>query len=356
MPGSGASAAAVACPDTLAVALRNCEEVEIMIEISAGHLERLRTPKGKNTATSDLTKQEIRTMEGKLIKHFSKQLAIRTAMAKNAALSAPSVEMRAELLKFPSLPQWLNVVGISGESKKAILGRIMTLEQLRDKTESGKLLAVEKTQLCSPLFLSNFVSAELNRLLLSATRLTTTQRNEDLRRLSRSLQSLKQYTAILLHGDSATGGSGKFIPDASKMELHWDSWQQTTTTTAAAMSKTPSADSPKEDDFSSSVHSGSTPMPVTPTSRGFSANRDSAASSLSSNSSAASSLPPPSPGIMGVGGPTGTFSSQPWQSSSASTASSVALLEKCRATPPTTPPWSAAAIFGSGKIPATVVC
>ena len=60
-------------------------------------------------------------------------------------------------------------------------------------------------------------------------------------------------------------------------------------------------------------------------------NADSAASSLSSSSSAASSLPPPSPGIAGL-----TTAGPPFQQIS----------ERCRATPPTTPPWSASGMFG----------
>ena len=59
-------------------ALRECEEMSLLIEINSAHLERLRnnssrSAPGGGTSVSDLTRQEIRTMEGKLVKHFSKQ-------------------------------------------------------------------------------------------------------------------------------------------------------------------------------------------------------------------------------------------------------------------------------------------
>ena len=63
------------------VALRECEEMSLLIEINSDHLERLRNNSlrsngggvGWGNPVSELTKQEIRTMEGKLVKHFSKQ-------------------------------------------------------------------------------------------------------------------------------------------------------------------------------------------------------------------------------------------------------------------------------------------
>ena len=59
-------------------ALRECEEMSLLIEINSDHLERLRNNSsrsggGGGQPVSELTRQEIRTMEGKLVKHFSKQ-------------------------------------------------------------------------------------------------------------------------------------------------------------------------------------------------------------------------------------------------------------------------------------------
>ena len=104
-----------------------------MIDINSEHLDTLRTPMKTATATSDLTKQEIRTLEGKLIKHFSQQLAMRAAFPGSA-------QMFPALEKYPSLSQWLMVVGITAESKRAIASRVNTLEQLKEKTDSGENL------------------------------------------------------------------------------------------------------------------------------------------------------------------------------------------------------------------------
>ena len=62
--------------------------------------------------------------------------------------------------------------------------------------------------------------------ILQAPKLTSSQRQEDLRRMSRALQNLRKYTDILIHGTSrsgyATGGG-----DVSNLELYWDSWDMT---------------------------------------------------------------------------------------------------------------------------------
>lgn len=260
-------------------ALRICQDVQHMIDINSEHLERLRTPMA---ATSELTKQEVRTLEGKLIKHFSKQLATRAALTPVQAATVP------EISRFPSLAQWLTVVGITKDSSDIIQSRVTTLESLKDKTDS-----------------------ELNRLLLQAPRLTTTQRHEDLRRLSKALQNLRKYTDVLLHGAMRAG-----LQDANKMELHWDSWDHI-----------PRPDSPSKRD----KMEASTPVNVTGSGRIMPPRADS--TSASSPSSTGSAPPPsPSPGI--------TLSPPSWP-------------PVPKATPPPTPPWSSVFIKHSAKFPAT---
>ena len=87
--------------------------------------------------------------------------------------------------------------------------------------------------------------SELNRILLTAARLSTTQRTEDLRRLSGALKSLRKYTEVLLHEGSSLRPNA---PDASKMELHWDSWQQSSAiaTAAGPFPTTPSSSSARD--------------------------------------------------------------------------------------------------------------
>ena len=63
-----------------------------------------------------------------------------------------------------------------------------------------------------------------------APRLTSLQRQEDLRRMSKALQNLKKYTDSLIHGKSRCAGysSAGQAPDNFKnLELCWDSWDQT---------------------------------------------------------------------------------------------------------------------------------
>ena len=88
--------------------------------------------------------------------------------------------------------------------------------------------------------------SELNRILLTAARLSTTQRTEDLRRLSGALKSLRKYTDVLLH-EGSSGSLRPGAPDASKMELHWDSWQQSSAIAAAGpFPTTPSSSSARD--------------------------------------------------------------------------------------------------------------
>ena len=167
-------------------ALRVCQDLQHMIDINSDHLERLRTP--LTSTASALTKQEIRTLEGKLIKHFSKQLATRASLTpKQHACVETSIS------SYPSLSQWLAVVGISKDSAAAVETKVSSVDVLKDKTDS-----------------------ELHRMLLLRS-MSATQRQEDLRRLSKAIQHLKKYTDTLLHERPGA-------PDPNKLELYWDSW------------------------------------------------------------------------------------------------------------------------------------
>ena len=138
-----------------------------------------------------LAKQEIRTLEGKLVKQFSEQLAVKARLGSQAP----------QLCYFPNLEQWLQVapspvpapvaptpvsappapspasapspvpapapvllqvVGVSPDTSEAIRARVRSLEELKDKTE-----------------------CELRRVLLMAGHLPASLRQEDLRRLCR---------------------------------------------------------------------------------------------------------------------------------------------------------------------------
>ena len=97
--------------------------------------------------------QEIRTLEGKLIKQFSEQLAVKYRLGSHAA----------ELVYFPSLSKWLLMVGVSAETYEVIQSTVRSLEELKEKTE-----------------------CELKSILLTSGRVSSKQIPEDLRRLCRS--------------------------------------------------------------------------------------------------------------------------------------------------------------------------
>ena len=237
-------------------------------------MERLRST--FSNAGDELTLQEIRTLEGKLIKQFSEQLAVKYRLGSHAA----------ELVHFPSLSQGLLVVGGSGETYDAIQSTVRSLEELKDKTE-----------------------CELKRILLTSSRVSSKQIPEDLRRLCRSLLNLRKYTDALMYGHKMYGPS----QDPATLELHWDSWDRTYTYYTVLPSPRPElTSSPKHDsktsgppDILRSVPRLTGPAKViisllvkviifSVQTASASQGGDSAASSLSSSSPA----PPPSPGYL----------------------------------------------------------
>ena len=283
--GLGPDEALTACK-----AVQICQEIEDMIVFSMQHLESCREKmKRENNPKDELTKQEIRTLEGKLIKNFSHQLATKAKLSlHNGDLSG--------LTRYPSLDLWLKVVGITEESRELLEAHVRNLDALMDRT------------------------ADLNRWLLLNSRLTTTQRSEEHRRLSRALQNLRKYTDNLIHGQ----GIHRYPNTGENTELYWESWdncvprpRSAVKNTIARSSRDESA-SPKlhQDQNRNSSDTESTPQwPSTPNTI---PKVDSAASSLSS----CSTNPPPSPGIV------------------LSPPSSWVIDRKV--TPPTTPPnWSA---------------
>ncbi|KAF7411196.1 hypothetical protein HZH66_000092 [Vespula vulgaris] len=157
---------------------RALDVVQSMIDISADRLEGLRT---QCSTSAELTQQEIRTLEGKLIKLYSKQLVTK---AKLAVESLP-VEMR----QYPSLQQWLRVVGLTQESIQMVCSKANSLEALKEKSEH-----------------------ELGTMLGE----NNVKHDEELRRLCRALHNLRRYMDVLLRGDV----------DNSDMNLYWDSWDR----------------------------------------------------------------------------------------------------------------------------------
>ncbi|XP_018561202.1 kinase suppressor of Ras 2 isoform X2 [Anoplophora glabripennis] len=153
--------------------LNNLHIIQSMIDVSAERLEGLRT---QCATSAELTQQEIRTLEGKLIKLFSDQLVTKLKL-KNGCDE-----------HIPSLKQWLQVVGLGKDSIFGLCQKISSVEELQEKSEH-----------------------ELRTILNDKS-----ARPEELSRLCRALHNLKRYTDVLKRGDK----------DASDMHLYWDSWDR----------------------------------------------------------------------------------------------------------------------------------
>ncbi|XP_006865527.1 PREDICTED: kinase suppressor of Ras 2 [Chrysochloris asiatica] len=118
---------------SLQKALQQCELVQNMIDLSISNLEGLRT---KCATSNDLTQKEIRTLESKLVKYFSRQLSCK----KKVALQ----ERNAELDGFPQLRHWFRIVDVRKEVLEEISPGQLSLEELLDMTEEQVCKTVEK--------------------------------------------------------------------------------------------------------------------------------------------------------------------------------------------------------------------
>ncbi|XP_045559839.1 kinase suppressor of Ras 1 isoform X2 [Salmo salar] len=90
-------------------ALRQCELIQNMIEISISSLQGLRT---KCAALSDLTQKEIRTLEVKLIKYICKQLQCKQRV--------PERQRTQALASYPRLGDWLCTINLRPELIQAV--------------------------------------------------------------------------------------------------------------------------------------------------------------------------------------------------------------------------------------------
>ncbi|XP_026738774.1 kinase suppressor of Ras 2 isoform X1 [Trichoplusia ni] len=154
-------------------AIQTIETIQSMIDVSADRLEGLRT---QCSTSAELTQQEIRTLEGKLVKHFSRQLVIKASFGE---------ELRRELGDVPCLAQWLRVVGLTPDSIEAVCSRVATLESLQERSDH-----------------------EMRALLAGA-------RDEEVLRLCRAMQRLRTYIEALGRGEAG-----------AELQLFWDSWER----------------------------------------------------------------------------------------------------------------------------------
>ncbi|XP_060941913.1 kinase suppressor of Ras 1-like isoform X3 [Limanda limanda] len=109
-------------------ALHQCELIQNMIDISISSLQGLRT---KCAASNDLTQQEIRTLEVKLMKYICKQLQCKQKV--------PETERPEALDSYPRLRDWLRTINLRPELTVAVETKLsldallqMTSTQVRD--------------------------------------------------------------------------------------------------------------------------------------------------------------------------------------------------------------------------------
>ncbi|MFT7803336.1 kinase suppressor of Ras 1-like isoform X3 [Arapaima gigas] len=101
------------CSSSGTAALAQCELLQNMIDISILSLQGLRT---KCAASNDLTQQEIRTLEVKLMKYICKQLQCKQKV--------PSGERPKDLERYPRLEDWLRIVNLRPELIEAVPGKL----------------------------------------------------------------------------------------------------------------------------------------------------------------------------------------------------------------------------------------
>uniref|UniRef100_A0A673HA25 non-specific serine/threonine protein kinase n=1 Tax=Sinocyclocheilus rhinocerous TaxID=307959 RepID=A0A673HA25_9TELE len=118
---------------SLQKALQQCELVQNMIDISISSLEGLRT---KCATSNDLTQKEIRTLEGKLVKYFSRQLSYKHKVSLQ--------EQNVELDGFPQLGHWFRIVNMRKEVIEEISPGELTLETLLEMSDEQVCEALQK--------------------------------------------------------------------------------------------------------------------------------------------------------------------------------------------------------------------
>lgn len=160
---------------------KGIDVIQSMIDISADRLEGLRT---QCATSAELTQQEIRTLETKLIKMFS-ELILRKAKLSERTM------IRGLPANGNELRQWLLVVGLSSASLNAVIQKVNSLERLLDKNEK-----------------------ELREILLN----NINARDEELRRLVHAMRNLRRCRDQLQSGELK-----------EPLDLFWDSWDHHST-------------------------------------------------------------------------------------------------------------------------------
>ncbi|KAJ8312649.1 hypothetical protein KUTeg_010022 [Tegillarca granosa] len=204
-------------------AIQMCTTVQDMIDVTAKHLDGLRTI---CATTEEITRKEIKSTESKLIKLFSKQLVAKAQLATD--------DIHDKLAEYPKTEQWLQVVGLKQDIVQGIMQRGITLTSLLDMR-------------------SDEVEGLLRRFSSS---------NDDIQKLNSALRNLKKWTERQLQGESANASD-------SDIELSWTSYKSTSSPYSGGSPKytgrpSTSVVRPTTRDISSSYTDSCTPSKYTP--------------------------------------------------------------------------------------------
>uniref|UniRef100_A0A8C2J5N3 non-specific serine/threonine protein kinase n=1 Tax=Cyprinus carpio TaxID=7962 RepID=A0A8C2J5N3_CYPCA len=123
-------------------ALHQCELIQNMIDISISSLQGLRT---KCAASNDLTQQEIRTLEVKLMKYICKQLQCKQKV--------PDTERPPALNSYPRLEDWLRIINVRPELIELSLDALLQMPGSQVKETMRRLGSSSEdcTRLCAAL-------------------------------------------------------------------------------------------------------------------------------------------------------------------------------------------------------------
>ncbi|CAD6995865.1 kinase suppressor of Ras 2 [Ceratitis capitata] len=183
--------------ETAPLPVNDLDVIQDMIDISADRLEGLRT---QCATSATLTQQEIRSLETKLVRMFSKLLLNKARLNERIPASGLPNTTSTELKK------WLRVVGISQESSYICLNRLSTLEQLLEQSDE-----------------------ELKQLLGNNPSYRT---DEDIRRLTTAMHNLRKCKESFgnLESDiSNTATPNNALSEGKEQlteQLFWDSWDR----------------------------------------------------------------------------------------------------------------------------------
>jgi kinase suppressor of Ras 2 len=146
------------------------EVIQSMIDFSADRLDRLRT---QCATSAELTQQETRSLESKLVRLFCDLLLTRQQLSETPATN-------------DDLRQWLRVVGLNLHTINAVMQHVNTLETL---------LKLNDDELCAILTNSQGIQ------------------NEETRRLVCAINNLKRCQQCVKNGTEPS-------------DMYWDSWDR----------------------------------------------------------------------------------------------------------------------------------